>query len=63
MLGPLQGLGHSWQEIGPPCIMDVKFQFLARGLWYLVQVPTPTKFFDCTTVTWVTNVNFGEMII
>ena len=25
-----------------PRIMDVKFQFLARGLWYLVLVPTST---------------------
>ena len=41
MSGPPQGLGHSWQALGPR-FMVVKFQFLARGLWYLVLVPTST---------------------
>ena len=35
-------LDQLWQDIVPPTYMDVMFQCLARGLWYLVLVPTST---------------------
>ena len=38
----LAGVRALGARVRAPSIMVVKFQFLARGLWYLVLVPTST---------------------